>query len=436
MNSNFPTNLPPGEEPLYGIWAQRRYDALKLRTVDGALLQVVFPGRRNGMEGPDFLDASVHVEGQGLLRGDVEVHVRARDWMSHGHHRDPAYNNVILHVVWVADSLWTERQDGQHVPTTSIRNCLLSPDHWLPLGEADGILSSGGCAATASSIGTSGLEGLLDEAGNSRFSSKVVRFRGELAVSPSAEVLYKGILHALGYSRNREPFISLAQLLPWSTIELLASTVPEDGRADAIAAWLLGTAGLMDSATPAIEEQWRRSRLTREMAPRDWRLAGVRLANHPACRILGAGHLLARFTGEGLLDGFERAILLAAHHDDPALLIELAAAPPSIGRERAREIIVNIVLPFFNALALDEGRSSTSDAASRLFTLLPPGPGNRKVEDMANQLGIGKGLPVRMTARREQGLVHLVEGACRHGSCADCPLGRAVRGQPSLAAVS
>ena len=82
------------------------------------------PGRRNGGAGPDFLDASVDVEGRGLLRGDVEIHVRARDWMSHGHHRDPAYNGVVLHVVWDADSLWTEREDGQHVPTAPLKGCL------------------------------------------------------------------------------------------------------------------------------------------------------------------------------------------------------------------------------------------------------------------------------------------------------------------------
>ena len=104
MKSDLPVHRPPEEKFLYGVWARRGFDPRRLRTVDGARTQVVFPGRRNGGAGPDFLDASVDVEGRGLLRGDVEIHVRARDWMSHGHHRDPAYNGVVLHVVWEADS--------------------------------------------------------------------------------------------------------------------------------------------------------------------------------------------------------------------------------------------------------------------------------------------------------------------------------------------
>ena len=55
---------------------------------------------------------------------------------------------------------------------------------------------------------------------------------------------------------------------------------------------------------------------------------------------------------------------------------------------------------------------------------------------MSAQLGIGKGLPVRLTARREQGLVHLVEGPCRHGWCRSCPLGRAAPRRAVMPAAS
>ena len=432
MNVLGNSGRPANEGLLHGAWARREFDAERLRTVDGARVQVVFPGRHNGAGGPDFLDASVHVEGRGLLRGDVEVHVRARDWTSHGHHRDPNYNRVILHLVWEADSLWTERQDGEHVATVPLRGCLTECRDWTP-GDA-GIAHPGDCLDRARALGPEGVARLLDEAGQARFEAKSARFEGEMAVEPPEEVLYQGLMRSLGYSRNRDPFLELARLLPWSTVESLASSLSEEERPGAITAWLLGVGGLLQDAPPSIRDAWRLSPLRGEMDGSRWRLSGVRPANHPARRMEGAGEVLARFTGEGLLEGLGRAMLLAEHHRDPGLIIGLASAPPAIGRERAREMAVNVVLPFFHAFA-DENEA-LSRAASRLFALAPAGPGNRKVKDMALQLGIGETFPVPLTARREQGLISLIEGLCRYGWCAGCPLGRAALDPAALAAAS
>ena len=428
--------IQPEEELLYGVWSRRRFDPRRLRTVDGARVQVVFPGRRNGGPGPDFLEASVDVEGSGLLRGDVEIHVRARDWMSHGHHRDPAYNGVVLHVVWDADSLWTEREDTEHVPTVPLKGCLQTPAEAYSGGKVPGTAPLARCDEIASALGAEQVGRFLDEAGDERFSAKAIRFQGEFAVWPPSEALYQGLLRSLGYSRNRAPFLELARLFHWSSVEGLSASVPQERRAKTISAWLLGTAGLLQGAGSDIEGIWRHSLLTREMRASDWCIAGVRPANHPHRRILGAGELLARFTDEGLVEGFERALMLAAHHEDPGLLVDLTAVPPAIGNERAREMVVNVVLPFFRAFGLERNNKELEGAATFLFELSPPGPGNRKVKDMSAQLGIRRAFGMPMTARREQGLVHLIEGPCRHGWCAECPIGRTVPGHVPLTAAS
>ena len=41
--------------------------------------------------------------------GDVEMHLRATDFVHHGHAEDPAYAQVILHVVWEDDRPAEER---------------------------------------------------------------------------------------------------------------------------------------------------------------------------------------------------------------------------------------------------------------------------------------------------------------------------------------
>src|SRR5437016_2737441 len=69
------------------------------RLVDGRAIRVVYRGRHSRGAGPDFRGAILDVDGS-IVRGDVELHVRSRDWLVHGHARDARYDQVVLHVVW------------------------------------------------------------------------------------------------------------------------------------------------------------------------------------------------------------------------------------------------------------------------------------------------------------------------------------------------
>ncbi|MGB3331121.1 MAG: DUF2851 family protein, partial [Thermomicrobiales bacterium] len=85
-------------------------------TVDGRRVDIVFPGQWSHGFGPDFENAMLDVRGEGLSTGAVEIHLRTSDWMAHGHHLDPRYNSVILHIVSRHDALETRRADGRLVP--------------------------------------------------------------------------------------------------------------------------------------------------------------------------------------------------------------------------------------------------------------------------------------------------------------------------------
>ena len=90
---------PRSERALAQLWLRTRVLSSGITTEDGERLRVVYPGRSNPRAGPDFLDAILATESGEILRGDVELHLRAPDWYGHGHHVDPNYNGVILHVV-------------------------------------------------------------------------------------------------------------------------------------------------------------------------------------------------------------------------------------------------------------------------------------------------------------------------------------------------
>ncbi|MCH8804873.1 MAG: DUF2851 family protein, partial [Planctomycetes bacterium] len=78
--------------------------AAALVTRQGVVLRVLHPGLRGRGPGPDFRHAIVATPAGALLRGDVELHVRAGDFYAHGHGGDPRYNQVCLHVVFEDDA--------------------------------------------------------------------------------------------------------------------------------------------------------------------------------------------------------------------------------------------------------------------------------------------------------------------------------------------
>jgi hypothetical protein len=97
---------------LQKLWWRREFAATDVRTADGRGLSVIAPGRWNRLGGPDFKDAVLELDGQ-RLRGDVEVHLRAEDWVAHRHAHDPAYAGVVLHVVLFPPKQVFTRGEGE-----------------------------------------------------------------------------------------------------------------------------------------------------------------------------------------------------------------------------------------------------------------------------------------------------------------------------------
>lgn len=90
------------EKVLQKIWLQGNFDRGAARLADGRTLRVIYPGKWNLLGGPDFKGARLVIGDAPEITGDVELHLRAGDWVVHGHAKDPAYDQVVLHVVLFA----------------------------------------------------------------------------------------------------------------------------------------------------------------------------------------------------------------------------------------------------------------------------------------------------------------------------------------------
>lgn len=84
------------------MWKHKLFPLGQLTTSDGRSVEVIDAGLHNSNAGPDFFNAKVRIGGT-LWVGNVEIHDRSSDWYAHGHDRDAAYDNVVLHIAGEID---------------------------------------------------------------------------------------------------------------------------------------------------------------------------------------------------------------------------------------------------------------------------------------------------------------------------------------------
>jgi len=92
------------ENRIQQVWALQLCQPGQWFTSSGRKLGVIEPGRWNRGSGPDFREAILELDGE-RISGDVELHLYREDWWRHGHHLDPAFSGVILHVVLFAGGM-------------------------------------------------------------------------------------------------------------------------------------------------------------------------------------------------------------------------------------------------------------------------------------------------------------------------------------------
>ena len=102
------------EQLLHYCWKHKMWPLGEMLTTDDRRIEVIDPGLHNRNSGPDFFNAKVKIGGT-LWVGNVEIHDRSSDWYVHGHDSDAHYNNVVLHVVGVADRD-VQTEAGDFVP--------------------------------------------------------------------------------------------------------------------------------------------------------------------------------------------------------------------------------------------------------------------------------------------------------------------------------
>jgi hypothetical protein len=410
-------------------------------TTAGERLAVVFPGHWTHGHGPDFRDAMLERPNATLLQGAVEMHHRASDWVRHGHHTDPAYNDVVLHVVTTVDVMETRRLDGSPVPIAALRvppSQLRAvderqPDVWARLGGDV-------CAPRLAKALPMRIVSILRELGDTRFDQRVTRFESQLSFGTPAATLVPALFEAFGYSGNREQMGRLAAALGWPAFAPRLHHLDRQARTRLTLAILLGLggwmplspshaglAGLSAAETGVIETLWAEEHASwmHAMLPGTiWSTARTRPANHPVSRVATLAVLLGAHGTElvpVLLNAIRDGVPIAA------CLQELArqTGTSPLGTDRAIAIAAGVVLPFAVAYARSARDDALEDDALRAWATLPgstmPQPARRARHQVAGDAPI-----TQLRERGVQGLLYLDRSFCGPRRCYECPIAREV----------
>lgn len=277
------------------VWQHRLGLLGTLTAVDGRQVRVVDQGRLNTDAGPDFFNATVEIDGQTWV-GNVEIHVRASDWLRHGHDRDRAYDSVILHVVQV-DDMPIKRPDGQVIPQLTIqctpdaaRRCNMLVEHAaraLP------------CEATIRGMHPLYITDWVTALGMERLFKKSERIK-ELVDSTGGHwegAAYITLARGLGFGLNSEPFELLAKTLPLNFMQKHSDELPT------VEALVFGQAGLIpepeEGEDPYLtklrgEYAFMARKFSLQSARPQWKMARTRPQNFPHRRLALLAQMIHR----------------------------------------------------------------------------------------------------------------------------------------------
>ena len=399
-----------------------------LRTTTGKPVEVIDAGLPNTNAGPDFFNAKLKIDGT-LWVGNVEVHTVASDWIRHGHDKDVAYDNVILHVAETVDCE-VFRANGASVPQLQLSCPEPIRRHYTELSHAE-IYPP--CYSILASLPKLTVHSWLSALQVERFEQKarVIAARLEHCNNHWEDVFFITLSRNFGFGLNGDAFEAWANHLPFRAIDKHRDNLFQ------VEAFFFGQAGLLDEELPDEDEYYRKLQkefsylqhkfeLSAPMPATQWRFLRLRPGNFPHVRLAQLASLYYR--ERSLFSRIMEAETLEAVRK----LLTVSTSPyweehfnfkktsprqeKQVGKNAQNLIVINTVIPFLYAYGLHKADEALCERATRFLESL-------KAED--NHIirhWSGAGLPVS-TAADSQALLQLQKEYCDKKDCLRCRFG-------------
>ena len=407
------------------LWKHALFNPASLKTTEREVVIVLHPGWQNTNEGPDFMEARVKI-GNTIWVGNVELHLRTSDWHKHGHNRQVAYQNIILHVVYEDD----EPLSGTSFPTLELKAYLDAAivDRYQQLMVLD---KSVPCAAQLKSVPDIVWITWLDRLLAERLESRLDEWRllWLQAGKDWRTLLYYRLAANFGFHINREAFLELALSIPLNILSRHRNSLVQTE------ALLFGQSGLLsigssDDYMLELEKEYhflRRKYQLLPLLPHRWKFMRLRPSNFPTVRIAQFAMLVHQS-----FDLFARMMEVKNEAEIMPLLNVQASAywdnhyrlgektkelqAKHLGKEAAINIMINTVAPMQYLYSRLQGKASLHEDSLNLLQSL-------KAEDNA-VIREWKSLQVAaQNAAQSQALLQLFRNYCSVKGCLNCMIG-------------
>ncbi len=427
------------ESLLHYTWRHKLFVDYPLTTTRGSSIEVLHPGLPNYDAGPDFLGAKILIDGVEWV-GNVEIHVRTSDWYRHHHDENERYDNIILHVVGVADD---EVCYHNGVP---IPQMVMTVPEYVRMNYEGlvGAERSPKCADIISSIPTISIHSWLSALQIERLQQRtqqIMERRARLSMSWE-DTLFATLARSMGMGRNGDAFEQ------WVLSFSLSSLAKHRDSLFQVESVFFGQAGLLPEGEPTpnpsqrgreLEDGYcgrlrseygymRRKFGLEPMGGGEWKLLRMRPQAFPHVKLAQ----LAMMYYEQRVS--MSAIVNAGSVEDVMKLLDTHVSEYwrthyMFGREHGRPIdgrlsrgtkvviMVNCVVPVLFAYGRYKGDEGMCERALRMWEELPA----EKNSVIADWMTAGV---VPDSAANSQALLQLHSEYCQKGECLRCRLGK------------
>lgn len=423
-----------------------------LHTLNSEKVSIIEYGKLNFDAGADYKNAKIKIDDK-IYEGDIEIHRGLNDWNLHKHRKDKNYNRVILNVcLWGGNSgKKINSKNRKNIPTVILSEFLTKPisQIYKEITETPGNNFKLPCYPDNLDIGTEFKKEWINKLADERLKYKLDRFRYKITtyglnINKSLvweKVLFDYLAEALGYSKNKNQFLKLANNLEISLFNNKELSLIDT---DAI---LFGKGGFLtnntvkDEYTKKLIAKWNLFTLKKGgeiLDKTEWMFFRLRTMNFPTLRLAYLSGIFYQIIQEGL---FKKFVMLFETGNKLKLNIEKifkdikisnywimyynfgkmkkTKSNEILGKMRINDITINVIIPIVLLYAIIFKKEEIKENVLKFYDSLKSNYENEITTVMQTELNLKTN-----SEKYKQGMIHLHNYYCIKGRCDECDIGK------------